>query len=375
MSALEGHAPDPVQMLHSTGIAAVWLDTQLKVRGFTPAARDLLEIAATDVGRPVSHLPRKFTDGELMENATRVMASAVPIDAEVRSHSGRDYLWRTLPDLTRDQRILGAVITFTDISNRRQMESALQRELQNAQRLRVSAEAANRAMDEFIATVSHDLRTPLNTIRLWSRMFASGKVPEQTLLEGARMIGRAAAAQQQLIDDLVDLASLVCGRLRLEPCDTQLSDVIAGAVGMLRPLADSRGIALQSQLHDEIGPLRCDPGRIQQVLYNLLANVLKLTPDGGQVHVRFARRDDFAHIELSDSGPGIPADLLPYLFDGLQGDAGHRRNAGAGLGLALAQQLTRLHGGSVTARSNAGSPGTTITMSLPLPLAERAEPR
>jgi two-component system CheB/CheR fusion protein len=205
MSALEGHAPDPVQMLHSTGIAAVWLDTQLKVRGFTPAARDLLEISATDVGRPVSHLPRKFTDGGLMENATRVMASAVPIDAEVRSHSGRDYLWRTLPDLTRDQRILGAVITFTDISNRRQMESALQRELQNAQRLRVSAEAANRAMDEFIATVSHDLRTPLNTIRLWSRMFASGKVPEQTLLGGARMIGRAAAAQQQLIDDLVDL--------------------------------------------------------------------------------------------------------------------------------------------------------------------------
>jgi signal transduction histidine kinase len=255
------------------------------------------------------------------------------------------------------------------------MESALQQELQNMQRLRASAEAGNRAMDEFIATMSHDLRTPLNTIRLWSRMFASGKVPEQALLEGARMIGRAAAAQQQLIDDLVDLSSLARGRLQLELCDAQLCDVIAGAVGTLRPLAESRAIAVHSLLHEEVGALRCDPGRIQQVLYNLLTHVLKLTPDGGQVQVRLVRAEGCAHVELSDAGPGIPADLLPYLFDGLQGDAGRRRNAGAGLGLALAQQLTRLHGGSVTARSNAGSHGTTITMRLPLPLAERAGAR
>ena len=369
MSALEGHVPDSLQLLHSTGIAAVWLDTQLKVRGFTPAAGDLLEIAETDVGRPVSHLPRKFSDGELLEHATRAMASAVPIDAEVRSHSGRDYLWRTLPDVTRDQRILGAVITFTDISSRRQMESALKQELQNAQRLRAGAEAANRAMDEFIATVSHDLRTPLNTIRLWSRMFASGKVPEQALLEGARMIGRAAAAQQQLIDDLVDLSSLARGRLQLELCDAQLPDVIAGAIATLLPLAGSRGIALRSQRLDDIGPLRCDPGRISKCCTTCwpMCSSSRLMADRCTCGWRATQ---LAQVELSDSGPGIPADLLPYLFDGLQGDAGRRRNAGAGLGLALASQLMRLHGGTVAARSNTGSPGTSIIMRLPLPLAE-----
>src|SRR5476651_2904539 len=116
MTALESHVLDPTHLLHSTGIAVLWLDTQLNVRGFTPAVSDLLEIAAADVGRPLSHLPRKFSDGELMENAARVMLSPVPVDAEVRSHSGRDYLWRTLPVLTQDKRILGAVIIFTDIS-------------------------------------------------------------------------------------------------------------------------------------------------------------------------------------------------------------------------------------------------------------------
>ena len=368
MSVLEGHAPDAIHLLHSTGIAVLWLDTQLKVRGFTPAVSDLLEIETTDVGRPLSHLPRKFTDGELMENAARVMLSPVPIDAELRSHSGRDYLWRTLPDLTQDRRILGAVITFTDISTRRRAESALQQALHHAQQLRADAEAANRAKDDFLATVSHDLRTPLNTIRLWSRMFASGKIGELAVQEGARIIGRAAAAQQQLIDDLMDLLSLSRGQLQLELCETQLSEVIASAIGTLRPCADSRGIAFDSQIDDDSGPLRIDPGRIQQVVYNLLANALKLTPDGGKVQVRLARTDAFADIYVTDSEVGIPANLLPYLFDGLQGDAGARRNAGAGLGLALAQQLARLHGGSICAGSNAESRGTTMTVRLPTKL-------
>jgi signal transduction histidine kinase len=365
MSALEGHAPDPVQMLHSAGVAAVWLDTQLTVRSFTSAVSDLLEIATADIGRPLAHLPRKFSDGELMENASRVLLSPAPIDAEVRSHSGRDYLWRTLPDLTPDKRLLGAVITFTDISARRQKESALQVALQNAQQLYADAQATSCAMDDFIATVSHDLRTPLNTIRLWSRMFASGKVCEQALLEGARMIGRAAAAQQQLIDDLVDLSSLSRGQLQLELRETQLSELIANAVGTLRPLAESRGVAFESQIDDDTGPLRLDPARIQQVVHNLLANALKLTPDRGQVRVRLSRADGFARVDVTDSGIGIAADLLPYLFDGLQGDAGRRRNAGAGLGLALAQKLTRLHGGSVCARSALESRGTTVTVRLP----------
>jgi len=357
MIELEDHGTDPAPLFDSAGIAVVWLDAQLKVRRFTPAVGDLLEILPTDIGRPLAHLARKFTDGDLLDQAARAMAEAIPIEAEVHSHSGRDYLQRTLPYQAQDRRVLGAVITFIDISARKHKESALEQALQTAQQLRASAEAANRAKDNLIATVSHDLRTPLNTIRLWSRMFASGKVAEKAVLDGARIIGRAALAQQQLIDDLLDASSLARGQLRLELSDAQLGDVITGAVAALQPLADSRRITLRGELGAQIGPVHIDPHRMQQALYNLLANALELTPAGGQVRIRLVQTGGFADIEITDTGRAADGD------------------AGTGLRLDLARQLIALHGGTLSARADDAVHGatTSVRLSLQRPEAEAAQ--
>ena len=630
---LEALTDDLDNLLSSTSIAVVFLDTQLKVRRFTPAISDLLELLPADIGRPLAHLAPKFSDGDLIADATNVLARLAPMEAEALSHSGRWYLRRTLPYRTDDNRIAGVVITFVDITARKQAEQAiaaaqarlqavieqmpaavlmielpsgklllgnrlaallfeqpyplpfvgqdwstihaavrgthpdgrpfqrnewplartlasdetvmdeeleftradgstvalsmsaspirnaagemiaavaafwniterkraaqalrdsearfrmlvesahdfaifmlddegrvvswnqgaervtgyseadilgkpgallftpedrashapegeirratesgralderwhmrkdgtrfwasgvltiardaggvpqgfvkvmrdqterketdarLQEALRSARQLRARAEGANRAKDEFISTVSHELRTPLNTIRLWSRMFVSGKVTAAQVTEGGRAIDRAALAQQQLIDDLLDVSRMASGQLRLAMRDTMLVDAVEAAVETIQPLATSRRIELTTDLSAEVGVVHIDPDRIQQVVWNLLANAVKFTPEGGTVHVGVTRVDSTVEIEVRDTGIGIRREFLPQVFDRFrQAEQGAtRRFAGLGLGLAIAKQLVELQGGTITALSEGEGRGATFTVYLPL---------
>jgi two-component system, chemotaxis family, CheB/CheR fusion protein len=630
---LEALTNDLDNLLSSTDIAVVFLDSQLNVRRFTPAISDLLELIPADVGRPLAHLAQKFTDGNLIADASQVIAKLVPLEAEAHSHSDRWYLRRTLPYRTEDDRIAGVVITFVDITARKRAEQAigatqarlqavveqmpaavvmaeapsgklllanrqaaalfnqpfpmplighnwataytglhgvhgeggpyhphqwplaralakgevildeevmlvrqdggrtvvsmsaspvrnsagelvaavaafwdvtarrraqealreseehfrmlvesahdyaifmldltgrvvswnrgaervtgftdkdilgrpaailftpedratgipelemrgaaetgqavserwhlrrdgtrfwasgamtvaqdsagarkgfvkimrdqterksldarLQEALQSAQQSRLSAEGANRAKDEFISTVSHELRTPLNTIRLWSTMFMSGKLQGAEVKEGGEKIDRAALAQQQLIDDLLDVSRMASGSLRLALRDTPLVDAVSGAVEAVRPLAQSKHIQLETTLSEQIGIVQVDPDRIQQVVWNLLANAVKFTPEGGRVSVRMWRVDATVQIEVSDTGVGIDPEFLPQVFDRFrQADAGaSRRYSGLGLGLAIAKQLVDLHGGTIIARSEGKGQGASFTVHLPL---------
>ena len=255
-----------------------------------------------------------------------------------------------------------------DQSERKATDERLQQALQSAQQLRATAEGANRAKDEFISTVSHELRTPLNTIRLWSRMFVSGKVQGKEVIEGGRMIDRAALAQQQLIDDLLDVSRMVSGNLRLAMRSTDLASTVSSAIDAIRALADSRRISLEVSLSSEVGHVVVDPDRIQQVVWNLLANAVKFTPEGGHIAVSMRRVSETVEIEVSDSGMGIRRDFLPHIFDRFrQGDSGSsRRYAGLGLGLAIAKQLTESHGGTIRAQSEGEGCGATFTVYLPL---------
>ena len=630
---LETLNSDLDNLLSSTSLAVVFLDTQLQVRRFTPAISDLLELLPADIGRPLAHLAQKFSDGDLIADAGTVLARLAPRETEALSHSGRWYLRRTLPYRTDDNRIGGVVITFIDITARKQAEQALEaaqarlqavveqmptavllvetpsgklvlgnrlaatlfeqpyplpflgldwsaihvavrgthpdgrpfqrsdwplarilasgetvmdeelqftrtdgsrvvllmsaspvrdasetmiaavaafwditgrkraeaalREsearfrmlvesaqdfaifmldeegrvvswnqgaarvtgyseedilgkpgallftpedradlvpedelrrasaagralderwhirkdgtrfwssgvvtvavdangvphgfvkvmrdqterkqtdarleeaLQSARQLRARAEGANRAKDEFISTVSHELRTPLNTIRLWSRMFVMGKVPPAQVIEGGGYIDRAALAQQQLIDDLLDVSRMASGQLRLAMRDTLLIDAVEAAVEAIHPIADNRRIDLTTDLSSEVGVVNVDPDRIQQVVWNLLANAVKFTPEGGQVHVRVARADDTVEIEVHDTGIGIREDFLPHVFDRFrQAEQGAtRRFGGLGLGLGIAKQLVEMQGGTITARSEGEGRGSTFTVYLPL---------
>jgi two-component system, chemotaxis family, CheB/CheR fusion protein len=633
LTELEATTNDLDNLLSSTNIAVVFLDTQLRVRRFTPAITDLLELLPADIGRPLAHLAQKFSAGDLIAAAANVLARLTPLEAEALSHSGRWYLRRTLPYRTEDNRIAGVVITFVEITARKQAEQAieaaqarlqavldqmptavllvespsgklllanrlaatlfdqpyplpiigqdwtmlyvairgmhpngrtfqrnewplartlmngetvfdaeldftrsdghrvalsmsaapirnaagarvaavaafwdvterkraqtqlqesearfrmlvesahdfaifmlddagrvvswnqgaervtghseadiigqsaaelftpedrasqvpegeirraaesgralserwhlrkdgtrfwasgvlavardahgvsqgfvkvmrdqterketdarLQDALRSARQLRAQAEGANRTKDEFISIVSHELRTPLNTIRLWSRMLMSGRITTPQAIEGGRMIDRAALAQQQLIDDLLDVSRMASGHLRLAMRDTMLIDAVEMAAESIRPLAEGRQIELTKDLSDEVGIVHIDPDRIQQVVWNLLANAVKFTPEGGKVHIRVRRVDGTVEIEVRDTGIGISPAFLPHVFDRFrQVDQGAtRRFAGLGLGLSIAKQLVELQSGTITAQSDGEGRGATFTVLLPL---------
>lgn len=255
-----------------------------------------------------------------------------------------------------------------DESERKKAEEELQRALREAERVRATAESANRAKDEFISTISHELRTPLNTIRLWARMLASDRLPEQDRMEGVRMIDRSAEAQQHLIDDLLDVSRMSSGQLRLNPRLTRLSDAVRGAIESVQPSADVRKVKIASRLSEDVGLVRADPERIQQVLWNLISNAVKFTPAGGRIDVEMSRQGDEVAILVRDTGIGIRADFLPHVFERFrQAEViTTRQHGGLGLGLAIAKQLVELHGGSIKAESEGEGRGATFTVCLPL---------
>jgi two-component system CheB/CheR fusion protein len=502
---LESLDNDLDNLLSNTHIPVLFLDTDLKVRRFTTAMNDLIGLISADIGRPVAHLAQKFSGGDLVADAAQVLATLVPLESEVHSHSGRWYLRRTLCYRTEDDRIAGVVVAFVDVSARKQAQQAIEVErvrlhavieqlpaavllveapsgtllygnrraaslfnqpyplpfiglawtavysgfrgshgdrrpyepqewplaralaageavldeelefvradgvratlsmsaapirdpsgrtfaavaafwdvtdrktveerlhaaLLAAQELRAVAERANSAKDEFISTVSHELRTPLNTIRLWSRMFLNGQVAGHDVIKGGGMIDRAALAQQQLIDDLLDVSRMAAGQLRLDLREAPLLPSLWSAIESVRQTAASRHIALTVDLDAGVGIVRADPDRIQQILWNLLSNAVKFTPNGGRIEVRAHRDDCTVEIEVSDTGCGIRAGFLPHIFERFrQGEPGAaRRYGGLGLGLFITRQLAELHGGTISAHSEGEGRGARFRVLLPL---------
>lgn len=266
-------------------------------------------------------------------------------------------------ELERARERLQARVTGLEFAHAR-----LQQALDISESLRAEAERANRCKDEFIATVSHELRTPLNTIRLWSRMLADGKLSAGDAAEGARILERSALAQQQLIDDLLDLSRMARGQLRLQLRSTRLVDVVEAAIAQTLPLAHARQIQLAADLAGGAAPVCADADRIQQVAWNLLTNAVKFTPAGGRVDVRLHRAGDRMTLEVRDSGSGIDPRFLPFVFERFrQGAVGTaRRQSGLGLGLAIAKQLVELHGGTISAESRGPGQGALFTVCLPL---------
>jgi PAS domain S-box-containing protein len=237
-----------------------------------------------------------------------------------------------------------------------------------AQRARSDAEEANRAKDEFLATVSHELRTPLNAIVGWSHMLRHNKFDESTTSRAMETIERNAKSQARLIEDILDVSRIITGKLRLDVHPIELETVIEAAIDAVRPAADAKEIRLETILDPRAGPVSGDPNRLQQVVWNLASNAVKFTPRGGRVQVRLERANSQLEIIVSDTGQGISAEILPYIFDRFrQGDStSTRMHGGLGLGLAIVRHLVELHGGTVHASSPGTGEGATFTVKLPL---------
>jgi PAS domain S-box-containing protein len=238
-----------------------------------------------------------------------------------------------------------------------------------------AAEAATRAKDEFLAVVSHELRTPLNAILGWAQMLRTGKLDEATGARALEIIERNANSQAQLIEDILDFSRIISGKLRIDVRPVDLAAVIEAAADVLRPAADAKGIGLQTVLDTTVGLISGDPDRLQQVLWNLISNAVKFTPKGGRVQVTLARVNSNAEIVVADTGEGISAEFLPYVFERFrQADPSTtRRHGGLGLGMAITRHLVELHGGTVSAFSPGEGQGATFTIRLPLMSVHRVE--
>lgn len=255
-----------------------------------------------------------------------------------------------------------------DITQRHHDDEERERLLDDAERARTQAEAASRVKDEFLSTLSHELRTPLTAIVGWTYLLRGGRLDEATAARGLEAIERNAAAQAQVISDILDLSRMVAARFRLNVRPVPLAPIVAAAIEPLIPAATAKDIKVHPLLDPNAGLVAGDPDRLRQIAWNLFSNAVKFTPAEGGVTVR-VERDEGSGVRLvvEDTGQGIPAELVPHVFERFrQGDSSNTRlHGGLGLGLAVVRHLVELHGGTVEARSAGADRGATFTVRLP----------
>lgn len=272
-----------------------------------------------------------------------------------------------------DERTVVSVMAIRDISERKRIEEEHHR-LVREQAARAEAEAANQTKDQFLTTLSHELRTPLAAIIGWAHMLRAGTLDEESTARAIEVIERKAYAQNQLIDDLLDVSRIITNKLSLDMQACDLHAVLASAVDGVRPSASDKSVEIQTAFDADGLSIKGDHNRLQQVMQNLLNNAIKFTPAGGRIEVKLERAGTHARIIVKDTGIGISKEFLPHAFDRFrQADSSTtREHGGLGLGLAIVRHLVDLHSGTVQAFSEGKDEGSTFTVELPLVLEHEA---
>jgi PAS domain S-box-containing protein len=336
-----------------------------------------------EVGDTDEHFCGSFkmfrTDGTLMPHEQCPMAEVVAgklssvHDAEVlieRPDGSTVSVIANIRPLKNERgEVIGAINCFYDISERKRYEHEREALLANEQALRIESDAANRSKDIFLATLSHEMRTPLNAILGWASIIGRADCTPEEVQEGIFIIERNVNAQAQLINDVLDVSRIVSGKLQLEIVPAELAVLIKDAVDVVRSAAVAKNIQIKIDLGPVAAPIPCDPHRIRQILWNLLTNSVKFTPKDGTVTLKLSQDRSSARIEIGDNGQGIPADLLPYVFERFrQGEGGTKRqHGGLGLGLSIVKNLIELHGGEISVKSEGAGRGALFTINLPIP--------
>jgi PAS domain S-box-containing protein len=278
-----------------------------------------------------------------------------------------NFVYAPLPDADGTiDRVLAWGFDVTDlVTQRREAEIA-----------RTEAEAANRTKDEFLATMSHELRTPLNAVLGWAKILKSQPADAAKTARGIDVIERNALTQARLVSDLLDVSRIISGKLSLAVQRIELAGVIVAAVDVVRPAADARGVRLAVDVDPGTGIILADPDRVQQIVWNLLANAVRFTSKGGSVSIRATRDDSVVRIVVTDTGMGIPQEHLPHIFERFRqvDSSTTRTHGGLGLGLAIVRHLVEAHGGDVSAESGGTGRGATFTVVLPIRAVHVARP-
>jgi len=291
------------------------------------------------------------------------------MEYRLRRHDG-EYRWildHGVPRYSPGGDFLGCVGSCIDITERKQVEAREREQLALEQAARATAEAANRSKDEFLTMLSHELRSPLNAVLGYTRMLRCGPVDRDAINKVAAIVERNAKAQLQIIEDLLDSACVTTGKLRIKTRPVDLSTVLESALNTVRAAAEAKGIMLVADFGPRPEEMVGDSARLQQVVWNLLSNGIKFTPEGGRVELQMDSDANHIRIKVSDTGKGIEPEFLPFVFDHFrQADSSStRRYGGLGLGLSLAKYLVELHGGTITAASEGAGRGATFTVTLP----------
>lgn len=313
------------------------------------------------------------TDGLQVLNAIRAAGVRTPVIAltgqgdeqtavELMKAGAADYIGKgqlTPERLSRSLR--HALALFRSEEARRQL-------LEREKAAREDAQAANRAKDEFLATLSHELRTPLNAILGWVRLMGSGNLDAGTMRRAIEIIERNTRLQAQLIEDLLDVSRIISGKLRLDLRPAALSSVVEAAIESVRPTADAKRIDIEFTAAAVAENVLIDHGRMQQVVWNLLSNALKFTPEGGRVTISLGGSSSSVTLRVSDTGAGINSQFLPFVFERFRQEdaATTRAHGGLGLGLSIVRHLVELHGGQVGAQSEGEGRGATFFVTLPV---------
>jgi two-component system CheB/CheR fusion protein len=351
-------------LLSSTNIAVIFLDKSFQIRSFTPATRDLFDLLATDVGRPLRDMNRKFIDESLLTDAAMVLQRLSPVEKEIKSESGKHYLRRIWPYRTTEDRIDGIVITFVDVTDRKKFEQELSR-------AKLLAENSSHSKDQFLAMLSHELRTPLTPITLAIADIQREKDLPIELRNNLEMIQRNLALEMRLIDDLLDLSRVISGKMRLKCGPLGVHRMLTHALQTMAAEVNAKHVTIEFHLEAANDIVSADEPRLQQVFLNILRNSVKFTLAGGKILLRSWNQHNEIVVQIEDSGIGIEASEMARLFEPFeQGNLEKARQAGGGggmgLGLAIARSVTELHGGQIRAKSEGKGKGATFVIELPL---------
>ncbi|PYR57941.1 MAG: histidine kinase [Acidobacteria bacterium] len=334
----------------------------------------------------VSYVIRTGTPAMVPEITDAMIAAAAKGDEErirlVRALGAVSYLCvpmiaagRTIGALTLASSESGRRYTNDDVRFAEDVASRVAMAVENALAYQ-QVRRADRLKDEFLATLSHELRTPLNAILGYSRLLRGGLLPAEKVAPSLETIERNAMNLTQMVDDVLDVARIVSGKMRLHVQPVELPLVLQDAIATVMPAAEAKRLQIQTVIDPQIGTVSGDPARLQQVVWNLLSNAVKFTPKGGRIQLRLERINSSVEIVISDTGIGIHPDFLPYIFERFrQADSGTaRQRGGLGLGLAIASNLVEMHGGTIRAASAGEGQGATFRVRLPLMAVQPAAP-
>ncbi len=362
-----------------TASEGIWIiDGQARTTFVNPRLAEMFGYAQDEM---LGREPYEFTFEEEQQAArerisNRMSGDKRPLDFRYRRKDGSELLATVSTSILSGTKgeFVGLLSLVTDNTERKRAEAERAELLEREQRLRELAETANRLKDEFLTTISHELRTPLNAIIGWTDMLGRGQFDPSIVAHATEVIHRNARAQAQLVEDMLDVSRIISGKFQLDVRHVELMPIVDATIDVVRPMAEAKHIKIEKEFDVSTGEVSGDATRLQQIMWNLLSNAIKFTPEGGLVKVRVGQVNSQAEITVTDTGQGISAEFLPYVFERFrQADSSYtRKHSGLGLGLAIVRHLVELHGGTVAAESAGEGQGSSFTIRIPLAVINAA---